>query len=453
MRPSRFDQALFILSLATLPYLVYGSMVGILVVLIRLIWKHRSPCLDVVTRQCLGAIALLLLLSSLEAYNSAEALLQLSNFLPYMLLFAYLPGLLRNLETLENLAIALVLTSIPLNLMAVGQFVLKSSFLPSPWQTIPWIDAIRKAPHRGRAMAMFDHPNVMASYLVVILGLALGLLIMQMEYSQAQRRRTQLAALRTGDRHEAPATASQPQVPPMSSGFSSSMLLPWAIGLILVGLFCTGSRNGLAIALSQLILFGIASRTNVKVLGVIAAVIGAGGVAIANLGLGIRPTGIFDLSNDPRVSVWAIAADLIRERPWLGWGLGSFKFLYPPRLIDPTYQNIFHPHNIWLLLGAEAGIPAMIGMSLLVGFICYRAVRLWLGNIHVVNSGFPELTMEWSMPESILSKRAIALGYLLAFWGCLGFSLFDITFYDVRVNALNWTVLAALYALPYSDQP
>jgi O-antigen ligase len=132
----------------------------------------------------------------------------------------------------------------------------------------------------------------------------------------------------------------------------------------------------------------------------------------------------------------------MEERPWLGWGLGNFKFLYPPRLIDPEYQDIFHPHNIWLLLGTEAGIPVMILMSLLVGFIGYRAVQYCLTPAQKTDH-----------PSLQVSGRAIALGYLLAFWGCLGFALFDVTFYDVRVNALNWTILAALYAIPFGLYP
>ncbi|MEM9450649.1 MAG: O-antigen ligase family protein [Cyanobacteria bacterium P01_E01_bin.6] len=468
-RPSRFNQSLFITAIATLPYLFYGSMVGILVVLMRLIWEHRSPCLDRLTRPCVGAIALLLLLSAIDAYNPGEALLQLANFLPYMLLFAYLPSLLRSLETLENLAIALVLTSVPINLIAIGEFILKASFLPTPWQTMPWIQAIRDAPHKGRAMVMFDHPNVMASYLVVVLGLALGLLMMQLDYSYAHHRQMGSLSfqqpgasnLSAGGEHSSidPLETDNPEIESpganqstgFSSGFSSSSLMLWAIGLLLVGIFCTGSRNGVAIALSQLFVFCITTRLNRKILGAIAAIVALGAAAVASLGLGTRQLGIFDLSNDPRVGVWAIATELIKERPWLGWGLGNFKFLYPPRLIDPAYQDIFHPHNIWLLLGAEAGIPVMILMNVLVGFICYRVVRVCLQGIRKTGRIFPTLPLEGAENHGAEpSERAIAIGYLLAFWGCLGFALLDVTFYDVRVNALNWTLLAALYAIPYA---
>ncbi len=454
---SRFissNSTLFIASLSTLAYFFYLSMVGILVVLIRLMRTYGSPCLDGLTKACAGAIALLLVFSAADAYNPGEATLQLANFLPYLVMFAYLPGLFTRLEILENLAIALVLTSIPLSIIAIGEFIIKSPFLPEPWQAIAWIDAIRKAPHRGRAMAMFDHPNVMASYLVVVLGLALGLWMVQLSYGVLHRRdlTTQHAVEGASD-----ATPPPIDVPPGEDGeekyagkepdtftaeFSPSTLLIWATGLILAGIYCTGSRNGLAIALSQLAVFVVLGRLNRRILVTVAFLVGISATAVLGIGLGERQIGILNLADDPRVGVWAIAADLMRERPWLGWGLGNFKFLYPPRLIDPEYQDVFHPHNIWLLLGTEAGIPVMILMSLLVGFICYRAVRYCLTPAQKTDN-----------PSLQVSGRAIALGYLLAFWGCLGFALFDVTFYDVRVNALNWTMLAALYAIPFGLYP
>ncbi len=441
----RFNQSLFIVSIASLPYLFYASMVGILVVLGRLIRTDRSPRLDGVTQSCIGAIALLLILSATHAYNPGEARLQLAHFLPYLLLFAYLPGLLRSLETLENLAIALVLATVPINVVAIVEFILKAPFLPKAVQSLPWIEALRKAPHKGRAMVMFDHPNVMASYLVMVLGLALGLLLVQLNYGAAQRQTVTRQRAVTDD-PSISRSSSSPSTEPdgFAPGFSPSFLLLWAIGLMLIGLFCTGSRNGLAIALSQLVMFGIAARSHRRMGVAIALTIGAMAIAVLSIGLGKRNISIFNLSDDPRLGVWTIALDLMRERPWLGWGLGNFKLLYPPRLIDPDYKDIFHPHNIWLLLGTEGGIPVMILTSVMVGFICYRVVRY--GFSMAGRSGHDS---SGRTSESDASGRAIALGYLLAFWGCLGFALFDVTFYDVRINALNWTVLAALYTLPY----
>jgi O-antigen ligase len=101
---------------------------------------------------------------------------------------------------------------------------------------------------------------------------------------------------------------------------------------------------------------------------------------------------------------------------------------YPPGLI-PEYDYIAHPHNFWLLLAVEAGIPVMILLTVWVGRICYAAVQK-----------FVETGVE--SPD-----RWLTLAYLLAFWGCIAFALFDVTFYDARINMMNWFLLSGLYIL------
>jgi O-antigen ligase len=212
---------------------------------------------------------------------------------------------------------------------------------------------------------------------------------------------------------------------------------PWATRLLyggtcltLVGIFCSGSRNGLVIAVSQLALFGLLVRVNRAVrLTVIFSLLALVGVA-AVLGIGGRSLSLAEWADDPRVRVWQIALELIGDRPWLGWGLGSYKFLYPSFPHDPEYFEIFHPHNFWLMLSAEAGIPAMLLVTALVGYLCYRAVRLLM------------------TPQGTVTDRAILTGYLFAFWGCVAFSLFDVTLFDARLNILNWLLLSAIYVFP-----
>jgi O-antigen ligase len=132
------------------------------------------------------------------------------------------------------------------------------------------------------------------------------------------------------------------------------------------------------------------------------------------------------------VRVWQIALELIGDRPWLGWGLGNYKILYPSFPHDPEYDVVFHPHNFWLLLGAEAGIPVAIAFTVWVGYLCYRAVRVLLQN-------------QLEPPV-----RSILLAYLLGFAGCIAFAFFDVTFYDARTNIVDWVLLAGIYSLTQS---
>ena len=74
-------------------------------------------------------------------------------------------------------------------------------------------------------------------------------------------------------------------------------------------------------------------------------------------------------------------------------------------------------------------MPIMVLLTLLIGYICFGGVQRWRSQ-----------TLE-------TAGNAILLGYLLGFLGCVGFALFDITFFDARVNVVNWLLITGLYRL------
>lgn len=420
-RTETFYKAVFQWSLWTLPYLYFVSLGGVFAVLVYTLKSAQKIVLDPWVARGLLLISGLLVLSSLTAFNRAEACLQLANFLPFFLIFATLPFLLKRFEILEQLAFGLVMAAIPINCLSLGEYLLKAPFLPLALQNIDAIARLRNTPHVGRAMVMFDHPNVLASYLVMVLGLGLGLVL---KHSQKPLDRL------PPDR---PITLENSPKPYFAGSQWQTRLLYWGTYLNLVGIFCSGSRNGSMIAISQLVLVGLFTKT--KRLAWIGGALGVGAIAlsIVILGIGGRTLSVESFTDDPRVGVWQIALDLMRERPWLGWGLGNYKLLYPERLIDPQYDYIAHPHNVWLLLGSEAGIPLMLLMTLWVSYICYRAVRAVFS------------------PQLNPGDRGIAVGYLFAFWGCVGFAFFDVTLYDAGINLMNWVMLAGVYAVASLD--
>ncbi|MBD2088479.1 O-antigen ligase family protein [Microcoleus sp. FACHB-1515] len=385
---------LFYVFVGGLPFLYYVSLAGLFGVLVRLIVRFRKSSLDPIARNTLLLISALLLLSSSFAHDKGEAFLQLANFLPFFLLFAFVPVLLRTAIALEQLAMPILLTSIPINLIALGEYLLKNWDYPRSMRRLAIARWVRRAPDQGRAMVMFDQPNALACYLLLVLGLGLGLIL----YSRFK-------------------TASQ----------SDRALLYSATFLNLLGIFCSGSRNGFLVAISQLVVFSLCVKVNRKLLITGLTSLGAIVVAAAVFGIGGRALSVGSWTHDPRVEIWRFAIDLIRDRPLLGWGLGNYKLLYDDLPISKAYPA-FHPHNFWLLLGCETGLLVTIALTLLVGWICYRTVRR---------------LMEGAIEPSY---RAVLIGYCLAFWSCIAFSLLDVTFYDARINVLNWVILAALYA-------
>ena len=151
-------------------------------------------------------------------------------------------------------------------------------------------------------------------------------------------------------------------------------------------------------------------------------------MAALTLGLGDRTLSLSMFQDDVRGPLWRFAGQLITQRPWLGWGLGGLRSQYVPYSIQEQ-PMLSHAHNFWLFLASEAGIPIMIGFTLVIGIICYRSVRTLL-----------------QQPVTS-SQHAVFLGYLLAFASCVFYGIFDVVLFDSRLNVLSWSLLAAIFVL------
>ena len=417
------SQTLFIISLGCLPYFMYLGLVGLVVTIGFELRHHRQQIFSLLHKRGFIFLGAGLIISSSLANDRSEAFLQLAHFLPFFLFFAIAVTLLKSfkqpLEELEKLTRYLVIATIPINLAAPIEYWLKAPSLVPQFSSWPWLAWLYQEEYYGhRAQSVFDHPNVMASYLVLIFGLGLGLVLKSSFQPKPIK----------------PSKPWRDEGSILDKLRRNDGLLYSATFLNLVGIFCSGSRNGIIIAFSQLIIFGyfVRKRRLIRLTGLGGAV--AIAVSIVFLGIGGRQLSLNLITNDPRIGVWAIAYDLTQQRPFLGWGLGNYKLLYQPQSV-PGYDYIPHAHNFWLMLAVETGIPIMLAFAIIIGLICYRGVRALLDSIPV-------------------NQRAILLSYLLAFWGCAIFALFDTPFYDARVNILNWFALAGIYVLsqPESDK-
>lgn len=65
---------------------------------------------------------------------------------------------------------------------------------------------------------------------------------------------------------------------------------------------------------------------------------------------------------------------LMKERPLLGYGPGSFSFVYPQHQVE-LLANSEHPHNVFLKIGVESGIPALLVFSAFIVLLLITTVR------------------------------------------------------------------------------
>jgi hypothetical protein len=72
-------------------------------------------------------------------------------------------------------------------------------------------------------------------------------------------------------------------------------------------------------------------------------------------------------STDIRLSVWKEGLNMMKERPWFGWGTGSFQVLAAPKageaqqaLLDPSVVR--NPHNQYLNIGIQQGVLGLFAL-------------------------------------------------------------------------------------------
>jgi hypothetical protein len=380
-------------SLVVLPYASYLGLAGLAIHLLSWLVRYPQAISQRLVRQGWIGLILGLAISIAVAQDPALALLQSTNFWPFFFFFAglstYITHLPSPLASLERWAFWLLMGSIPINLRAFLEYLPALAWRLGisgwPWEAVPV---------HQRVDSVFGNPNVLAAYLVIIFGLGLGL------------------CLRTRSSPPSPANA----------------WIYGAMGLIPLGVFCAGSRSGVVVLLIQLLIAMAMLRRHRW------AVWGGLGLATATLtsvvigGVGGRSLTEALTSSSLRVAIWQISLPLIRQYPWIGTGFGGFQSNYVPYAI-PDEAVLAHAHNLWLNLAAEAGIPVIILLTSIVGWICYRAAQTYrLGRLP---------------PET----QPLLIGYGLGFLACTLFALFDIAFFDARVNVLGWLMLAALQAI------
>lgn len=143
----------------------------------------------------------------------------------------------------------------------------------------------------------------------------------------------------------------------------------WALAgsavLLALALALTQSRGGIAAtALAGATLFALTRSVRLAFgLGV--------ALALGVVALGERVAGVGEDGGD-RLRIYALAVDLIIQRPWLGSGLASFADVFQAVRPVEVVQLWDHVHNSWLETLVELGVPA--GMALF-GVLFWAAGR------------------------------------------------------------------------------
>jgi O-antigen ligase len=78
-----------------------------------------------------------------------------------------------------------------------------------------------------------------------------------------------------------------------------------------------------------------------------------------------------------RRDFWSAAIAMTKERPLFGWGPYSFRFVQP-RYQTAVLATSDHPHNVFLKIAAERGLPALAAFALLLVSVLLPASKALL---------------------------------------------------------------------------
>ncbi len=68
-----------------------------------------------------------------------------------------------------------------------------------------------------------------------------------------------------------------------------------------------------------------------------------------------------------RLAFWRAAADMWRDRPWLGIGIGNYQVAYPRFSLPKWRMALGHAHNYYLNIAAETGLVGLLAYLVLWG--------------------------------------------------------------------------------------
>ncbi|MBU0759171.1 MAG: O-antigen ligase family protein [Candidatus Omnitrophica bacterium] len=205
----------------------------------------------------------------------------------------------------------------------------------------------------------------------------------------------------------------------------------YLIIIMFVAFVLSMSRGGwFSLTIAMAVMFALLSKKGFIRFGIIAVIlllVAIGFFIVKNIGIGPvanRIASYRELDFSGRLYIWKGGLRLLRERPFLGSGLGTFIYFFPR--YRPVGFNLFAnaAHNDYLQVAVELGILGLLCMI----WIFYMMMRKAMATYLTSHSSF---------------KKALSVGL---FTGILSLSIHSLADFNLRIpaNATLFSVLAGI---------
>lgn len=215
-----------------------------------------------------------------------------------------------------------------------------------------------------------------------------------------------------------------------------NFMKPWAgPGLLTVtflGIICAGltyARAGwLALALAAIVL-AVFKRKNLWVCGgIILVLLGVFAYLMGAQREHLSYGNLFSMTG--REGYWQTAWGIVTSRPWTGIGLNTYSVFTR----DHQLPYGGYPHNCYLQMAAETGIPAVLFFVSFFGALLFKA----LGYFRKDRDSFP---------------GTLVLGLACGLAGFLFHSFFDTFFYSSQLRIFMWLYAGGIVAVSRLPPP
>lgn len=199
----------------------------------------------------------------------------------------------------------------------------------------------------------------------------------------------------------------------------------------------SGSRSGLvgiAIASCTMALLLVWRNKQVRLMA-IATLIFLAGIGLAAYYLWDRSTGLASADNavytlSGRVEIWSRAIFALQDFPFTGMGMNSFRkivhLLYPFFSVSSEI-DIAHAHNMWLQIGLDLGLPALIAY-----------LSVWFGSFFALTH---------PLKSDHAPTRWAAIGLVGSFVAHTLYGLTDAIALGSKVGFLQWWIFGLVVGL------